>query len=747
MSFDAQRLYELLPAIYRVRDAGEGLPLEALLSVIAGQVAAVEEDLAQLYDDQFIETCAEWVVPYVGDLVGARGLYDLGGAVSQRAQVANTLTYRRRKGTAAVLEQVARDVTGWSANAVEFFRLLSTTQHTNHVRLDAPSMPDLRQGGQLELANTPFDALPRNVDVRRVASRRGRHNIPNVGIFLWRVGAYSLTKSPAYKLEPGAVDDRRYRFSPLGNDAPLYNRPETEAQISQLAGPANVPMPLGRRTLDRDLEDHYGKSLTLFEDDEVVHVSQVTVCDLSGWVHKPQSKYAIDPVLGRISSPEGRDAPSDLRVSYHYGFSAEIGGGEYGRALSPSSERQTVKVPSELFDPPRTVRNLSDALGELAQDGDKSIVEVTDSGRYRETPAIHVSAEDGRVEVRAGDGHRPTIVLEEVLNISGAENTEVTLDGLLIGGAALRVGPANGLRRLRLRHCTLVPGLELGENGAPRFPSEPSLIVEAANVEVDIESCIVGGLRVADGNRVRISNSIVDATESLEPSVVNINTADTEELDELPEVGLATAEAIVEHRRAHGPFRSVDELVEVPGIGPATLEKIRPFATILAVESYIAFAALDDEVPGGTLRVENSTVVGKVRTGLMELASNTIFLAFPIEDDDWKAPVHCERLQQGCVRFSYVPPGSRVPRRHRCRPQDEAEAIRVQPRFSSLRYGDPGYCQLDPLCAVEIREGADDGAEMGVFHDLFQPQRETNLRVRLEEYLRFGLEAGMFYAS
>ena len=46
-----------------------------------------------------------------------------------------------------------------------------------------------------------------------------------------------------------------------------------------------------------------------------------------------------------------------------------------------------------------------------------------------------------------------------------------------------------------------------------------------------------------------------------------------------------------------------------------------------------------------------------------------------------------------------------------------------------------------------IREGADDGGEMGVMHALFQPQRETNLRIRLDEYLRFGLHAGMFYVT
>jgi hypothetical protein len=181
-------------------------------------------------------------------------------------------------------------------------------------------------------------------------------------------------------------------------------------------------------------------------------------------------------------------------------------------------------------------------------------------------------------------------------------------------------------------------------------------------------------------------------------------------------------------------------LIEVPGIGPATLQKIKPFATVGTAESSIAFAAPNGKGSGGTLQIKNSTIIGKVHTGLMDLASNSIFLS----------PIHCERLQQGCVRFSYLPPKSQTPRRHRCRPEDsddQAEDIRVRPRFTSLRFGDPGYCQLDPLCAVEVRQGADDEAEMGAFHDLYQPQREANLRVRLEEYLRFGLEAGVFYAS
>src|SRR5262245_63706706 len=120
MSFDAQRLFELLPVIHRLRDGQARYPdaLRTLIDVIAEQVAVLEEDLAEAYDDQFIETCAEWVAPYIGDLIGYRALHAVAPRIgSPRAEVANTIAYRRRKGTASMLEPPARDVSGWDARA------------------------------------------------------------------------------------------------------------------------------------------------------------------------------------------------------------------------------------------------------------------------------------------------------------------------------------------------------------------------------------------------------------------------------------------------------------------------------------------------------------------------------------------------------------------------------------------------------------------------------------------------------
>jgi hypothetical protein len=145
--------------------------------------------------------------------------------------------------------------------------------------------------------------------------------------------------------------------------------------------------------------------------------------------------------------------------------------------------------------------------------------------------------------------------------------------------------------------------------------------------------------------------------------------------------------------------------------------------------------------------VTECTVIGKLHTKLLRLASNSIFFARlgAAQGETWPAPLLAERRQEGCVRFCYVPPGSVTPRHYRCIPDnDHPDAL---PHFTSLRYGDPGYGQLRHATDKSIRQGADDEGEMGVMHALFQPQRESNLLIRLEEYLRFGLHAGVFYAT
>jgi len=141
------------------------------------------------------------------------------------------------------------------------------------------------------------------------------------------------------------------------------------------------------------------------------------------------------------------------------------------------------------------------------------------------------------------------------------------------------------------------------------------------------------------------------------------------------------------------------------------------------------------------LTIALSTVIGAVQVREIALGENSIF--------DGRITV--ARRQHGCLRFSYVEPDSRTPPRFHCQPDLAAaacpEGSRVRPRFTSRRYGSPTYCQLRRDCPVEISQGADDESEMGAFHDLFQPQREANLRVRLEEFVPTGSDVGIILAS
>lgn len=101
-----------------------------------------------------------------------------------------------------------------------------------------------------------------------------------------------------------------------------------------------------------------------------------------------------------------------------------------------------------------------------------------------------------------------------------------------------------------------------------------------------VVAVLVGGAfytaRLSEGTpRVVYTASLEEVEdESRDPLLVDINKADAEELDELPEVGPATAESIIDYRQNNGAFQSVGELEQIPGIGPETLEKIDPFATV-----------------------------------------------------------------------------------------------------------------------------------------------------------------------
>jgi competence protein ComEA len=92
---------------------------------------------------------------------------------------------------------------------------------------------------------------------------------------------------------------------------------------------------------------------------------------------------------------------------------------------------------------------------------------------------------------------------------------------------------------------------------------------------------------LADGTQVVVAKagSSTGATSgstggSSGTTLVNVNTASETELETLPGVGPVTSAAIIDFRTQNGPFSTVDDLIDVSGIGPSTLEQMRPFVTV-----------------------------------------------------------------------------------------------------------------------------------------------------------------------
>ena len=832
MSPYPDRLYELLPAVYRQRDEEQGKPLRALLRVIAEQVDVVEEDIDQLYENWFIETCQDWVVPYIGDLIAYRPVYEADelGDVSTprglqrnkvlvpRREVANTIHYRRRKGTLALLELLATDVAGWPARAVEFYELLGLAQSINHLRATRGRTVDVREGVALDRLDGPFDELAHTVDVRRITSHRtrGRYNIPTVGLFVWRLRSYPVTQTPAYYREDAGV--HCYTFSVLGNDTPLYTRPEPEPSPTHIAEESNLPVPIKRRAFEARKTDYYGpgKSLEILEEDSRKPVSpeRIVAADLTDWLYRPRrGQVAVDPELGRIAF-NPRQVPSRVWVSYHYGFSADIGGGEYDRSLSQPPDHLLLDE-DDLKDPAALVRKLQNPQDPLSrhlrdqfsEDGQQMLEEQRDSGalsgehqkalvaelnrllegenlydeqrfaqvtlaedthrvvdqglqgrdlirlnrllleqaypeevaksfalyrvgrrqahrlingaleRWKDEKPRHAAVEiadsgvyveqinislakNQTLQLRADNRKRPVIRLldwhtdlPDALSVKGASGSRFTLDGLLVTGRGVQA--EGDLAGFTIRHSTLVPGWGLHGDCKPRRPAEPSLqLFNTPYVCINIQHSIVGSIQLnqdevqAEPVRILVSDSILDATSS--------------------------------EREALG--------------------------------------SPDWRVAHARLTIARSTVFGRVQTHAIDLAENSIF----------NGVIQVARRQWGCMRFCYVTPHSRTPRRYNCQPDlaeqaaqaemetatkaekdaaAERERGRVRPQFDNVRYGTPTYCRFAETCPEEIKRGADDRSEMGVFHDLFQPQREANLRARLDEYTPAGTDAGIVFAS
>jgi hypothetical protein len=420
---------------------------------------------------------------------------------------------------------------------------------------------------------------------------------------------------------------------------------------------------------------------------------------------------AVDPALGRLAFPASA-IPATVRVSYAYGFSGDVGSGPYNRSASIT---QTFKGPvtwqrgvSQSIPPvpDQIVATLAEAVQawNAQPAGTVGLITIMDSSTYTENltgPNVIEIPEGSQLVLAAADW--PTFIdpisLVETRQVGAfsADRLRPHIDGNI---SVRGVAPDSSVN----------PG-ELALNG---LLIEGRLTALAGNL---------GGLRISHCTLVPTEGGVT----------INIGGADQQNAQ------LAVA-------------------IERSICGSVMLAQTTPALSV--IDSILDNAGSGSALtaPGADVTMNAATLFGPAGMRSLE-ASNSLFTALAT----------VERRQAGCIRYSFTPDGSQTPRRFRCQPDlaldARAEALgldssadlspaqralvlsRVKPEYTSEQYGDPEYAQLSLGCAEEILTGADDGAEMGAFQHLQQPQRAANLRESLGEYLRFGLEAGIFFVT
>lgn len=330
-------LYDRLPEIYRIKDADlpasflrdgvavEALQLKSYLAPIEEMFGAIHENIESLYHDFFVETADDWVIPYLADLLGTSHLS--GEAWTLRADVADTIALRRRKGTLGAIELLTYNLTRWGVHSIELRENLVWNQHLNHQRPETGGAPpyasqavkrsapvrggtvNLRDPSLLALLETPFDSFAHVVDVKPPATGRISYNLPNLAIFLWRLKDFQVRVSrPFARLMPkliGAPHTVRVNVNPI--------------PVNQLSAPyvepANKPE---------------GQPVRLFNTNRL---------DLFNRRRTGTDKLNLSAIAPRISNPDQVPAPIPVERISDYEIAAE-----YDAALA-----EPVHTPFEAF--------------------------------------------------------------------------------------------------------------------------------------------------------------------------------------------------------------------------------------------------------------------------------------------------------------------------------------------------------------------------------------------------------------
>jgi len=810
------KLWGLLPAIYRSLDTDSFTtpgPLRELVNRIGAQAAVLRRSIDRLWEDQSIETCDDWVISYVADLLATNLVSSL-DARGQRIDVAKTIYYRRRKGTVAILEEIAANITNWDARVVEFFRRMGRTRHNFDPPLGLPAdtsdpagalalqleeglsglwtgsgiggWADLRNRYGASKSQSAFDEFFHTADFRLGVDMVGWHNIPRLGVFLWRLQSFAVDQSTPVPMN-GCPN--QYSFDPTGRQIPLFAAASRSQSASygdnwvspqewQLPGPIATPL-LQAALTDPGTIPLYSavaadgvtiipNSFGVFQKPSAVYV----LLDISDFLDPATQRSTVFPEIGRfrVLNPP---ASQPLFVTYNYGFSSTIGAGPYDRRLAGTK-------PPVLPQPVTSIQG--GATNAVTANAPVGTTTIADSLTY--TKITDVATIDN-VVVQAGAKKRPVLRLPapspavSAWTLTGNAGSSLTLDGLLISGGDIVL--KGKFASVTLSCCTLDPGnagdttlFEQSVDGRDLRPCR--LWIEAEVQQFTLDRCITGPIRTRNGGSVETFAANDSILQGIRTSgfalFTNDDVQDPEDLaldlrasdplstflhglldsntqqalsawngaSPLPAAVLTGLVAGLNAALNGASFYSAARFADVHlspetsallASNPSGANLIQLNRSLLEEAFPAALAQPALALSDGDANLSRCTILGRLFAHRVEV-SECILDDFSAVDD----------LQHGCVRFTAWAQGSVLPRQY-----ESVEVPARGPLFGSRQFGQPDYAQMlltadSAILAPaggSIVQGAEDGSEMGVFAREMNPIKERSLLIKYQEFMPLGL--------
>jgi hypothetical protein len=794
----ANRLWQLLPAVYRSMDAGPTPgapgPLQELVNRIGAQAAVVRRSIDRLGENQSIETCDDWAIPYIGDLVATR-LVSCLDAAAQRIDVAKTIYYRRRAGTVGLLEELAADIAGHDARVVEFFRRMARTRHQFDPPLSyrienqitgpagfsgstleiaegligsasgtpAGGFADLRNPYAASNTGSAFDEYAYTADLRTGGQTLGHFNIRHLGVFLWWLRAFPI--SAATPVSSGGTSPC-FTFDPTGRDIPLFAPSQRVAEAGSWGehwvSPDEWELPVAIRETSWNVYPNQ-----LYPAVFAPQAFSVGMLAAGSGAPLPLAQLSIHPERGRFSFTAGVPVGT-LGVCYNFGLLSQIGAGGYNAAIL-----------SDLPLPDSTVivangdaTALNNALAAVSAD---VTVELTDSLTYA-GPTQSLNVPNGAtVAVAAVSGQRPVLRFAagapSTWTITGdaaasGPPTVLILQGFHLQGANIVLQGA--FDSVYLRMMTLDPGtagvapptppaiFSTAIDGLPLAPA--TLFIEGSITNLVVERSICGPIRTANGGAIQnltVTDSIIQAipthlvptTGTLTDPVIfdaaslaaALKFGTSAQAKQAVPTGSALADALNNYTPGTAPSTALitDMTAAIAQFTPAEAEAAWP----------LALADLALGFSEGTVSLARTTVLGPTYTHRLAASESILDDLATVEDP-----------QAGCVRFTAYADGSNLHQPYR-----SVEIPPHAPLFESRSFGQPQYAKLESdadawilnagiggsgcscgcsgsasLHAATILAGAQNGSEMGVYCLEAIPLKRRGLALKFEEYAPIG---------